>query len=66
MTVNEITDTPVQSQFGWHIIQLNKIKRSLPPPLDEKIDDIKIMLQKSKLKKYLDELRLTADIKKES
>ena len=46
MTVNEITDTPVQSQFGWHIIQLNKIKRSLPPPLDEKIDDIKMMLQK--------------------
>ena len=66
MTVNEVTATPVQSQFGWHIIQLNEIKPSLPPPLDEKIDDIKIMLQKSKLKKYLDELRLTADIKKEN
>jgi peptidyl-prolyl cis-trans isomerase C len=65
MTVNEITDFPIQSQFGWHIIQLNEIKPSLPPPLDEKIDDIKIMLQKSKLKKFLDELRLTADIKKE-
>ena len=66
MTINEITDTPVQSQFGWHIIQLNKIKPSLPPSLDEKIDDIKIMLQKSKLKNYLDELRLTADIKEEN
>ena len=66
MTVNEVTDTPVQSQFGWHIIQLNEIKPSIPPPLDEKIDDIKIMLQKLKLKKYLDELRLTADIKKEN
>ena len=66
MTVNEVTGTPVQSQFGWHIIQLNQIKPSLPPTLDEKIDDIKIMLQKSKLKKYLDELRLTADIKKEN
>jgi len=66
MTVNEVTDTPVQSQFGWHIIQLNEIKPSLPPSLDDKIDDIKIMLQKSKLKKYLDELRLTADIKKEN
>ena len=65
MTVNEVTDSPVQSQFGWHIIQLNEIKPSLPPPLDEKFNDIKIMLQKSKLKKYLDELRLTADIQKE-
>jgi len=66
MTVNEVTDSPVQSQFGWHIIQLTQIKPSSPPSLDEKIDDIKIMLQKSKLKKYLDELRLTADIKKEN
>jgi len=64
MVVNEVTDYPVQSQFGWHIIQLNEIKPSLPPSLDEKIDDIKLILQKSKLKKYLDKLRLTADIKK--
>lgn len=64
MVVNEVTDYPVQSQFGWHIIQLNEIKPSLPPSLDEKIDDIKVILQKSKLKKYLDKLRLTADIKK--
>jgi peptidyl-prolyl cis-trans isomerase C len=64
MAVNEVTDSAVQSQFGWHIIQLNEIKPSIPPSLDEKIDDIKIMLQKSKLKKYLDDLRLTADIKK--
>jgi len=66
MVVSEVTDYPVQSQFGWHIIQLNEIKPSLPPSLDEKIDDIKIMLQKSKLKKYLDDLRLTADIKEEN
>jgi peptidyl-prolyl cis-trans isomerase C len=66
MTVSEVTDYPVQSQFGWHIIQLNEIKPSLAPSLDEKIDDIKIMLQKSKLKKYLDDLRLTADIIKEN
>jgi len=66
LAVSEVTDSPVQSQFGWHIIQLNEIKPSLPPSLEEKIDDIKIMLQKSKLKKYLDDLRLTADIKKEN
>tara|TARA_B110000967_G_scaffold206198_1_gene252357 strand:- start:3074 stop:3850 length:777 start_codon:yes stop_codon:yes gene_type:complete len=60
---NEITDKPVQSQFGWHIIKLKKVKPTTPPSLDEKIEDIKNMLKKSKLKKYLDDLRLTADIK---
>ena len=64
MAVNEVTDSAVQSQFGWHIIQLKDIKLSVPPTLEEKLSDIKLILQKSKLKKYLDNLRLTADIKK--
>jgi len=60
---NGVTDEPVQSQFGWHIIKLKGVKPTPPPSLEEKIDDIKNMLKKSKLKKYLDDLRLTADIK---
>jgi peptidyl-prolyl cis-trans isomerase C len=60
---NEVTEEPVQSQFGWHIIKLKGVKSAPPPSLEEKIDDIKNMLKKSKLKKYLDDLRLTADIK---
>ena len=48
MNVSEVTDKPIQTQFGWHIIQLNEIRPSSPPSLNEKMEDIKIMIQKSK------------------
>jgi len=63
LVVNEITSNPVQSQFGWHVIKLNQIKQRPAPLLNEKEEEIKLMLQKTKLKAHLDELRLIADIK---
>ena len=62
LVVNEITDFPVQSQFGWHIIKLNQVRKKAIPPLSEKEEEIKLTLQKEKLKSHLDELRLIADI----
>ena len=62
LVVNEITDFPVQSQFGWHIIKLNQVRKKAIPPLSEKEEEIKLILQKEKLKSHLDELRLIADI----
>ena len=64
LVVNEITDFPVQSQFGWHIIKLNQVRKKAIPPLSEKEEEIKLTLQKEKLKSHLDELRLIADIKR--
>ena len=64
LVVKEITDDPVQSQFGWHIIKLNQVRKKAIPPLSEKEEEIKLTLQKEKLKSHLDELRLIADIKR--
>jgi len=64
LVVNEITDFPVQSQFGWHIIKLNQVRKKAIPSLSEKEEEIKLTLQKEKLKSHLDELRLIADIKR--
>lgn len=64
LRVDEVTDSPIQSQFGWHIIHLKETKPRTPPSLEEKMSDIESMLQKSKLKKYLNDLRLIADIKR--
>ena len=64
LVVKEITDDPVQSQFGWHIIKLNQVRKKAIPPLSEKEEEIKLILQKEKLKSHLDELRLIADIKR--
>lgn len=64
LVVKEITGHPVQSQFGWHVIKLNQVRKKSAPSLSEKEEEIKLTLQKEKLKSHIDELRLIADIKK--
>ena len=60
----QMTDAPVQSQFGWHIIKLEDSRVTAPPPFEEVKDRVKMMVQRKKLQNYLDELRKGAQIEK--
>jgi peptidyl-prolyl cis-trans isomerase C len=63
MSKGEVTKTPIQTKFGWHIIKLIDIKNANPPSFEEVKEELKTGLQKAKLKKYLDDLRAEAKIK---
>ena len=63
MSKGEVTKTPIQTKFGWHIIKLIDIKNANPPSFEEVKEELKTGLQKTKLKKYLDDLRAQAKIK---
>ena len=60
----QMTDAPVQSQFGWHIIKLEESRVSSPPPFEDVKDRVKMMVQRKKLQTYLDDLRKNAKIEK--
>lgn len=60
----QLTDAPVQSQFGWHVIKLEDSRASTPPPFEEVKDQVRSMLQRKKLQGYLEELRKGAKIEK--
>jgi peptidyl-prolyl cis-trans isomerase C len=60
----QLTDAPVQSQFGWHVIKLEDSRAASPPPFEEVKDRVKTLLERKKLKTYLDELRNGAKIEK--
>ena len=60
----QMTDAPVQSQFGWHIIKLEESRVSAAPPFEEVKDRVKMIEQRKKLQDYLDELRKGAKIEK--
>ena len=55
------TKTPVQTQFGWHVILREDSRESNPPTLESVRDVVKQRIEQEKLQMYLQELRATLD-----
>ena len=58
----QMTDAPVKSQFGWHIIRVEDIRETQLPKLEEVKAQITQQLQQQKLAKFQDDLRAKAKI----
>jgi len=57
------TTTPVQSQFGWHVIRLDDVRTMEPPPLDQIKSHIVEALQQQEAKDFVESLKKKATIK---
>jgi peptidyl-prolyl cis-trans isomerase C len=60
----EITQKPVQSQFGWHVIKLEDTRDTPVPPFDQVKTQVENIVQQKKFKAYTDELMKTAKVEK--
>ncbi len=58
----EIAEKPVQSQFGWHIIQLEEKRPRTLPPFNDVKDRIKEVLWQKKAQELIEKLRKTAKV----
>jgi len=58
----KMTETPVKTQFGYHIIRLDDVRDAQLPKLDEVKPQISQQLQQQKLAKFQEELRAKAKI----
>ena len=58
----QYTDTPVHSQFGWHVIRLDDIRAAKYPEFDEMKAELKQSLQQQELQKTVTALRAKAKI----
>jgi peptidyl-prolyl cis-trans isomerase C len=56
----QMTEEPVKSQFGWHIIRLDDTREASFPAFEEVKDQIKQRIEQVKLQRYQDELRSKA------
>ena len=56
----EMTDAPVKSQFGWHIIRLDDTREAAFPAFDGVKDQIKQRMAQTKVQKFQEELRSKA------
>ena len=58
----KMTETPVKSQFGYHIIRLDDVREPQLPKFDEVKPQITQQLAQQKLAKFQDELRGKAKV----
>ena len=60
----EMTQVPVQTQFGWHVIKLEDTRESPPPPFEQVKQQVAQGVMQKKLAAYVDGLKKTAKIDK--
>jgi peptidyl-prolyl cis-trans isomerase C len=60
----EMTATPVQTQFGWHVIKLDDTRETAPPPFEQVKQQVSNGVMQKKLQAYVDGLKKTAKIEK--
>jgi peptidyl-prolyl cis-trans isomerase C len=58
----QMTDTPVHTQFGWHIIRVDDVRAVTPPPLEQVRAQIVQQIQQEKLQAFEENLRKNAKI----
>ena len=58
----KMTEVPVKTQFGYHIIRLDDVREAQFPKFDDVKSQIAQQLQQQKLAKYQDDLRAKAKI----
>lgn len=59
----KMTEAPVQTQFGWHVIRLEDVRDAQFPPLDQVAPQIREALQQQRVAAFAEELRKKATIK---
>jgi peptidyl-prolyl cis-trans isomerase C len=60
----EYTKTPVQTTFGWHIVQLVETRPLAPQSYDQRKPRIQQEIERKKFKDYIDDLMRTAQVSK--
>jgi len=58
----KVTDAPVQSQFGWHVIRLDDVRSTQFPPFEQVKPQLLNAMQQQEFQKMMGELRAKAKI----
>jgi len=62
LKVNQYTTTPVQTQYGWHVIQLLGTRPVSPPPFDQVKQRLVQVVEAKRFRAYTDDLLKQAQV----
>jgi peptidyl-prolyl cis-trans isomerase C len=60
----DLSETPIKTQFGYHVVQVEDRRTAPPPPLEEISDQIREELTREAVTNILDQLRSGAKVEK--
>lgn len=58
----QYTETPVKTQFGWHVIKVEEVRQSTPPTFEEQKDELEREASRDTITEIVNELRGKAAI----
>ncbi len=58
----KFTESPVQSQFGWHVIRLDDTRSAKPPEFDQVKEQLSESMKRKKLQDFQQQLKAKAKI----
>lgn len=56
--------TPVQTQFGWHVVKLNETRLRDVPTLEQVVDELRPQVERAAVQARLDELTAAATVER--
>ncbi len=62
MEPGTVSETPVQTQFGWHVIKVEERRKAPPPSFEELEEQLRADLSRDTVEGIVAELRETAEI----
>jgi len=62
LSKGQVTDAPVKTQFGWHIIRLDDVRDPKLPAFEQVKPQLQQQMQQQRLTQFQDELRAKAKI----
>jgi peptidyl-prolyl cis-trans isomerase C len=60
----ELSDTPIKTQFGYHVIKVEDRRQAPPPAFEEMAEQLREELARETVTGFIDQLRSTAKIEK--
>jgi peptidyl-prolyl cis-trans isomerase C len=60
----EIAPDPLQTQFGWHVVQRLDMREQAAPPFEEMKEQIRAFVQSDKLQQHIEDLKKKANIER--
>jgi peptidyl-prolyl cis-trans isomerase C len=58
----QVTDTPIKTDFGWHVIRLDDVREQAPPPMEQVGPQIKQELERRRVQTLQTDLKAKARI----